>query len=162
MSNKKTLLNQLLLTLTFDLCWKWRSEVNTPSHYISFDDSLFDLFSAGEANSNYHTAYYNCTFPAMIDDWRKMFYISSGTDNLFPFGFVQVCKYSQFYLQFDHALVQRQLIVLLPKYFWHFFWYQLCYITTLYIDWIFHFFKNSLLLIFNVVFLVHTRKIKLC
>ena len=33
---------------------------------------------------------YNCTFPAMIDDWRKRFRQSSGTSSLFPFGFVQV------------------------------------------------------------------------
>jgi len=33
---------------------------------------------------------YNCTFPAMIDDWRKKFHASSDTDDLFPFGFVQV------------------------------------------------------------------------
>ena len=49
------------------------------------------IWYQGEANS--HAPYtYNCTFPAMIDDWRsKWFY---GTDQLtepeFPFGFVQV------------------------------------------------------------------------
>lgn len=34
---------------------------------------------------------YNCTFPAMIDDWRAKFSAQSGqTDPGFPFGFVQV------------------------------------------------------------------------
>ena len=37
---------------------------------------------------------YNCTFPAMIDDWRKKFHKSSGTTAFFPFGFVQVKPYS--------------------------------------------------------------------
>ena len=36
---------------------------------------------------------YNCTFPAMIDDWRAKWYASTDmkTEKLFPFGFVQVC-----------------------------------------------------------------------
>lgn len=35
---------------------------------------------------------YNCTFPVMIDDWRSAFNLASHgqTDNLFPFGFVQL------------------------------------------------------------------------
>lgn len=34
---------------------------------------------------------YNCTFPAMIDDWRtKWRNASNYTDPVFPFGFVQV------------------------------------------------------------------------
>ena len=34
---------------------------------------------------------YNCTFPAMIDDWRLRFSAASGqTKPDFPFGFVQV------------------------------------------------------------------------
>ncbi len=35
---------------------------------------------------------YNCTFPAMIDDWRQKWYQATGeqTDAVFPFGFVQV------------------------------------------------------------------------
>ena len=38
---------------------------------------------------------YNCTFPAMIDDWRgKWKNASSYTDLLFPFGFVQVLVYT--------------------------------------------------------------------
>ncbi|XP_053385151.1 uncharacterized protein LOC128550329 [Mercenaria mercenaria] len=46
----------------------------------------------GESNSGKHTnkELYNCTFPAMIDDWRKKFSMSGGTSQLFPFGFVQL------------------------------------------------------------------------
>ena len=37
---------------------------------------------------------YHCTFPAMIDDWREKWYASTmqQTDELFGFGFVQVCS----------------------------------------------------------------------
>ena len=36
---------------------------------------------------------YHCTFPAMIDDWREKWYAATmqQTDELFGFGFVQVC-----------------------------------------------------------------------
>ena len=53
------------------------------------------IWYQGEANADAPYTY-NCTFPAMIDDWRsKWFY---GTDKLtdleFPFGFVQVDNYT--------------------------------------------------------------------
>ncbi len=36
-------------------------------------------------------AKYNCTFPAMIRDWRTKWYqTTKQTDEMFPFGFVQV------------------------------------------------------------------------
>ncbi|BFZ25021.1 hypothetical protein BsWGS_28060 [Bradybaena similaris] len=39
--------------------------------------------------------HYNCTFPAMIQDWRNNFNKASNgqTDDLFPFGFVQLSPY---------------------------------------------------------------------
>ncbi|KAJ4936023.1 hypothetical protein JOQ06_017547 [Pogonophryne albipinna] len=45
----------------------------------------------GEANTNYHQKKYNCSFPAMIDDWRMAFHQGSGGQTAldFPFGFVQ-------------------------------------------------------------------------
>ena len=48
------------------------------------------IWYQGEANAGYTN--YNCTFPAMIDDWRAKWYTSSyeNTDPMFPFGFVQV------------------------------------------------------------------------
>ena len=48
---------------------------------------------SGEANTYYHQEKYNCSFPAMIDDWRMSFHQGSGGQTAldFPFGFVQVC-----------------------------------------------------------------------
>lgn len=45
----------------------------------------------GESNAG-HSVDYNCSFSAMIDDWRKKFHEHSlaQTDDMFPFGFVQV------------------------------------------------------------------------
>jgi len=39
-----------------------------------------------------HPGTYNCTFPAMIDDWRAKWIEGThkNTDETFPFGFVQV------------------------------------------------------------------------
>lgn len=49
------------------------------------------IWYQGEANADAPNTY-NCTFPAMIDDWRRKWYDGTGgcTDPLFPFGFVQV------------------------------------------------------------------------
>lgn len=50
------------------------------------------IWYQGEANTDYHKDLYNCSFPAMIDDWRDAFHKGSGnqTANDFPFGFVQL------------------------------------------------------------------------
>ena len=49
------------------------------------------LFIVGESNVGVWRQY-NCSFPAMIADWRNKFYTYTGglTDSAFPFGFVQV------------------------------------------------------------------------
>ncbi|NWV84443.1 SIAE acetylesterase, partial [Dasyornis broadbenti] len=49
----------------------------------------------GEANAFLHTDQYNCTFPALIADWRQAFHIGSAgqTEPLLPFGFVQLSTY---------------------------------------------------------------------
>lgn len=49
------------------------------------------IWYQGEANAGAPSTY-NCTFPAMIDDWRNKWFTYSGryTDPLFAFGFVQV------------------------------------------------------------------------
>ncbi|XP_043850145.1 sialate O-acetylesterase [Dromiciops gliroides] len=46
----------------------------------------------GENNAYYNTDLYNCTFPALIEDWRQAFHYGSQgqTQRLFPFGFVQL------------------------------------------------------------------------
>ena len=49
------------------------------------------IWYQGEANSHQPDTY-NCTFPAMIDDWRAKWFeaTNKNTDSMFPFGFVQV------------------------------------------------------------------------
>ena len=46
----------------------------------------------GEANAFLHADRYNCTFPALVADWRRAFHAASArqTEPLLPFGFVQV------------------------------------------------------------------------
>lgn len=53
------------------------------------------LWYQGERNAQYHQDKYNCTFPAMIDDWRMKFHQGSGGQTAmdFPFGFVQLSTY---------------------------------------------------------------------
>ncbi|KAL3067756.1 hypothetical protein OYC64_022186 [Pagothenia borchgrevinki] len=53
------------------------------------------IWYQGEANYIYHQKKYNCSFPAMIDDWRMAFHQGSGGQTApdFPFGFVQVCYF---------------------------------------------------------------------
>lgn len=55
---------------------------------------------SGEANTEYHRDKYNCSFPAMIDDWRMEFHQGSGGQTAldFPFGFVQVGTTLPFFL----------------------------------------------------------------
>ncbi|NXX99306.1 SIAE acetylesterase, partial [Centropus bengalensis] len=49
----------------------------------------------GEANTVLNTDWYNCTFPALIADWRWAFHTGSArqTEPLLPFGFVQLSTY---------------------------------------------------------------------
>ena len=53
------------------------------------------IWYQGEANSRAPDTY-NCTFPAMIDDWRIKWFAGShgNTNKTFPFGFVQVSNLS--------------------------------------------------------------------
>ncbi|XP_031717101.1 sialate O-acetylesterase isoform X2 [Anarrhichthys ocellatus] len=55
------------------------------------------IWYQGEANADYHQDQYNCSFPAMIDDWRMAFHQGSGgqTAHDFPFGFVQLSTYEK-------------------------------------------------------------------
>ncbi|MBN3300474.1 SIAE acetylesterase, partial [Amia calva] len=55
------------------------------------------IWYQGEQNTEYHQDLYNCTFPAMIDDWRMAFHQGSGgqTSPVFPFGFVQLSTYKK-------------------------------------------------------------------
>nr|XP_020013417.1 sialate O-acetylesterase isoform X1 [Castor canadensis] len=49
----------------------------------------------GEANKDYNRDLYNCTFPALIEDWRQTFHHGSQgqTERFFPFGFVQLSSF---------------------------------------------------------------------
>ncbi|XP_020667217.3 sialate O-acetylesterase [Pogona vitticeps] len=51
------------------------------------------IWYQGEQNTLMNTDLYNCTFPALIRDWRRAFHKGSGgqTPSDFPFGFVQLC-----------------------------------------------------------------------
>uniref|UniRef100_A0A3P8U8E7 Sialic acid acetylesterase n=1 Tax=Amphiprion percula TaxID=161767 RepID=A0A3P8U8E7_AMPPE len=55
------------------------------------------IWYQGEANAVYHQDNYNCSFPAMIDDWRMAFHHGSGGQTAldFPFGFVQLSTYQK-------------------------------------------------------------------
>uniref|UniRef100_A0A7N6ADK2 Sialate O-acetylesterase domain-containing protein n=1 Tax=Anabas testudineus TaxID=64144 RepID=A0A7N6ADK2_ANATE len=55
------------------------------------------IWYQGEANADYHQDKYNCSFPAMIDDWRMAFHQGSGSQTAedFPFGFVQLSTYKK-------------------------------------------------------------------
>lgn len=52
------------------------------------------FLGTGEANTFLNTDQYNCTFPALIADWRRAFHTGSlgQTETLLPFGFVQVWR----------------------------------------------------------------------
>ncbi|EDO41559.1 predicted protein, partial [Nematostella vectensis] len=53
------------------------------------------IWYQGESNSGAPQTY-NCTFPAMIEDWRRKWFsgTSHDTDPEFPFGFVQLSSYT--------------------------------------------------------------------
>ncbi|CAN2388130.1 short-chain carboxylesterase activity [Pristimantis euphronides] len=53
------------------------------------------IWYQGEQNTAIDTDLYNCTFPALIQDWRRSFHEGSlgQTDPNFPFGFVQLSTY---------------------------------------------------------------------
>ncbi|XP_054934624.1 sialate O-acetylesterase isoform X3 [Physeter macrocephalus] len=49
------------------------------------------IWYQGESNVNFNRDLYNCTFPALVEDWRQTFHDGSQgqTERFFPFGFVQ-------------------------------------------------------------------------
>ncbi|XP_053125723.1 sialate O-acetylesterase isoform X2 [Hemicordylus capensis] len=68
------------------------------------------IWYQGEANTVMNTDLYNCTFPALIEDWRKAFFEGSHgeTEQDFPFGFVQISTDRQ--MQLDDSF---------PRIRWH-------------------------------------------
>ena len=67
------------------------------------------IWYQGEANALYRSNVYNCTFPAMIDGWRREWFQSTqeNTNPEFPFGFVQVCL---LYASISHTLFKKAQI----------------------------------------------------
>lgn len=55
------------------------------------------IWYQGEANAGYHKDKYNCSFPAMINDWRNAFHQATGGQTAidFPFGFVQLSTFEK-------------------------------------------------------------------
>jgi sialate O-acetylesterase len=52
------------------------------------------IWYQGESNREYNIDLYKCTFPALINDWRKQWFIGTdgSTNPQFPFGFVQLAN----------------------------------------------------------------------
>ena len=48
------------------------------------------MWYQGESNGGWNRDKYQCTFPAMISDWRKIWSANSPTSDSFPFGFMQL------------------------------------------------------------------------
>ncbi|XP_056112443.1 sialate O-acetylesterase [Rhinichthys klamathensis goyatoka] len=76
---------------------KWTSSVlwNAMIHPLLNMTITGAIWYQGEANANYNRDKYNCSFPAMIDDWRMAFHEGSDGQTAldFPFGFVQLSTY---------------------------------------------------------------------
>ena len=47
-------------------------------------------FCLGKSNSDWNQNKYQCAFPAMISEWRKIWNTFTSTSNSFPFGFMQL------------------------------------------------------------------------
>ena len=54
------------------------------------------IWYQGEENTVVNPELYACVFPAMIKDWRRKWFESTNgtTEELFPFGFVQVTTHT--------------------------------------------------------------------
>ena len=55
-----------------------------------YDSFLFICFFKGENNSGHNRDLYQCNFPAMITEWRKIWSTFTPTSSSFPFGFMQL------------------------------------------------------------------------
>jgi hypothetical protein len=58
----------------------------------------FSKHVLGEANAFSNKDLYNCTFPAMIKEWRRVWSENSPTHEKFPFGFVQLAPWRADYV----------------------------------------------------------------
>ncbi len=71
----------------------YQGEANSRKYYYAMSCHNNIMHVTALYNSVGAPETYHCTFPAMIDDWREKWYASTmqQTDELFGFGFVQVC-----------------------------------------------------------------------
>lgn len=93
------MIHPLLRTVIKGAIW-YQGEAGGPSAHVTralrvrtaMCVFLTSLWLPGESNTFYNKDEYNCSFPAMIDDWRMAFHQASGGQTVddFPFGFVQV------------------------------------------------------------------------
>uniref|UniRef100_A0A8C6R1K0 Sialate O-acetylesterase n=1 Tax=Nannospalax galili TaxID=1026970 RepID=A0A8C6R1K0_NANGA len=72
-------------------CVLWNAMIH-PLHNMTLKGVVW---YQGESNADYNRDLYNCTFPALIEDWRETFHHGSQgqTERFFPFGFVQLSSY---------------------------------------------------------------------
>merc|ERR1712223_219180 len=52
------------------------------------------LWYQGESNGGHNRDKYQCTFPAMINEWRNLWSTNTPTSNKFPFGFMQLSTWN--------------------------------------------------------------------
>ncbi|XP_051512439.1 sialate O-acetylesterase-like isoform X1 [Myxocyprinus asiaticus] len=95
-SVSSVLYNQLPVQSNFwdDISAAWDSSVlwNSMIHPLLNMTITGAIWYQGEANVDHNRDKYNCSFPAMIDDWRIAFHEGSDGQTAldFPFGFVQL------------------------------------------------------------------------
>ena len=53
------------------------------------------IYFLGENNSGWNRDKYQCTFPAMISQWRKIWSTFTPTSDMFPFGFMQLSTFQE-------------------------------------------------------------------
>ena len=58
--------------------------------YLFWFQFILDFYKLGESNSNWNQNKYQCAFPAMISEWRKIWNSFTPTSDSFPFGFMQL------------------------------------------------------------------------
>ena len=92
-------LNQGYVNLVFWLCETFNEELKdfTANQYFH---------STGEANALWNTDLYNCTFPALISEWRRKWSENSPTDSSFPFGFVQLASWRPDYVGAEFPMIR--------------------------------------------------------
>ena len=69
---------------------KKTSRHSGPFSFLQIIFGIFKILFKGESNGGYNRDQYQCTFPAMISEWRKLWSTYTPTSGSFPFGFMQL------------------------------------------------------------------------